>query len=68
MTAWSAGALYYSSRGGSRTGAVLAITFVLATIVAFVLLPRRRRTLVGFFVAFGAVLVWCFPFYRLFRA
>ncbi len=58
MTAWSAGALYYSSRGGSRTGAVLAITFVLATIVAFVLLPRRRRTLVGFFVAFGAVLVW----------
>jgi hypothetical protein len=58
MTAWSAGALYYGTRGGSRTGAILAITFVLATVLAFVLLPRRRRTLVGFLVAFGAVVVW----------
>jgi len=58
MTAWAAGALYYSSRGGSRTGAILAIAFVLATVLAFALLPRRRRTLVGFFVAFGVVLVW----------
>ena len=58
MTAWSAGALYYSTRGGSRTGAILAIAFVLATAVAFILLPRRRRTLVGFLVAFGAVVVW----------
>jgi len=58
MTAWSAGALYYSTRGGSRTGAILAIAFVLATAGAFILLPRRRRTLVGFLVAFGAVVVW----------
>jgi hypothetical protein len=58
MTAWSAGALYYWTRGGSPTGAVLAIAFVLATILAFALLPRRRRTLVGFLVAFGVVLVW----------
>jgi hypothetical protein len=58
MTAWSAGALYYGTRGGSRTGAIIAITFVSAAVLAFVLLPRRPRTLVGFLVAFLAVVVW----------
>ena len=58
MAAWSAGALYYSRPGGSRAGAVLAIGFVVATALAFLLLPRRRRTLLGFLVVFGVVLVW----------
>jgi hypothetical protein len=58
MTAWCAGALYYSTRGGSRTGAILAIGFVLSTALAFLLLPHRRRTLLAFAVAFGAIVVW----------
>jgi hypothetical protein len=58
MTAWCAAALYYSARGGSRTGAILAIGFLLATALAFLLLPHRRRTLVGFLVAFAAIVVW----------
>jgi hypothetical protein len=58
MAAWCAGALYYSRPGGSLTGAVLAITFVVATALAFLLIRDRRRTLVGFLVAFGFVVVW----------
>jgi hypothetical protein len=58
MTAWCAGALYYSGPGGERTRIILAIAFALATVLAFLLLPRRGRTLIGFLVAFGVVAVW----------
>jgi Domain of unknown function (DUF4105) len=58
IAAWCAGALYYSRPGGSSTGAVLAVLFVVATALAFLLLPGRRRTLVGFLVAFALVLAW----------
>jgi hypothetical protein len=58
IAAWCAGALYYSRPGGSSTGAVLAVLFVVATALAFLLLPGRRRTLGGFLVAFGLVLAW----------
>ena len=50
------GAIYYSPLPGLTLRAALAGGFVVATILAFLLLPRRRRTLVGFFVVF-AVLV-----------
>src|SRR4029453_15383191 len=58
LTAWCAGALYYSGPGGERTRIILAIAFALATVLAFLLLPRRGRTLIGFLVAFGVVAVW----------
>jgi hypothetical protein len=58
MAAWCAGALYYYRSGGTRTGAVLAIGFLVVTALAFLLLPRRRRTLLGFLVAFLVVVVW----------
>jgi Domain of unknown function (DUF4105) len=58
MTSWSAAALYYSRPGGTRVGAILAIGFLVGTALAFLVLPRRRRTLVGFLVAFVVVLVW----------
>ena len=58
MTAWAAGAIYYSNLPGSRLRAGLAIGFVVATGLAFVLLPRRRRTLAGFLVAFALLVVW----------
>src|SRR5262245_16666865 len=58
MTAWAALAIHYSdvTPPGLRSG--LAIAFVAGTLLAFAVLPRRRRTLVGFLVAFGAVVLW----------
>src|SRR5206468_8629614 len=58
MTAWCAAALYYSTRGGSRTTAVVAIAFLLTTGLAFVVLPQPRRTLLGLLVVFAAVVTW----------
>ena len=36
----------------------LAGLFVLATLLAFVFLPRRLRTLAGFLVVFAAIVAW----------
>ncbi len=58
MTAWSAGAIYYSDGFGPRWSSVLAVTFVAVTGSAFLLLPRPRYTLAGFLVVFAAVLAW----------
>jgi hypothetical protein len=58
MTAWGAGALYYSALPGQRLRAILAAILVAATILAFAALPRRRRTLAGFLVVFAALVVW----------
>ena len=58
MTAWVAGAIYYGEVGGPRARGALAAGFVAATALAFLLLPRRRRTLVGFLVVFAMVVVW----------
>ncbi len=56
MTAWAAGAIYYSPLPGAAVRATLAILFILAIVSAFALLPDRRRTLLGFLVAFAVVL------------
>src|SRR5258705_2143519 len=58
LTAWSAGALYYSTAGGSRTTAIVAVGFVVVTALAFALVPRRGRTLAAFLVVFALVLAW----------
>jgi hypothetical protein len=58
MTAWAGLAIYYSDVGVPRFRAALAILFCVAALLAFAVLPRRRRTLVGFLVAFAAVVVW----------
>ena len=58
MTAWGAGAIYYGDLPGPRLRAMLAGSFVAATALAFLLLPRRRRTLVAFLVVFAALLTW----------
>jgi hypothetical protein len=59
MTAWGAGAIYYSPLVGENLRAMLAGGFILATALAFILLRNRRRTLVGFLVVF-AILVALF--------
>jgi Domain of unknown function (DUF4105) len=56
MTAWAAAAIYYSPLPGTHFRVTLAILFISLTVLAFVLLPDRRRTLLGFLVAFAVVL------------
>lgn len=58
MTAWGTGAIYYSNLPAPRLRAILAVSFAAAIVLAFLFLPRRRRTLVGFLVVFAALVVW----------
>ena len=57
MTLWGMGALYYCSLTAPLRS-VLAATFGLATAGAFVGLPHRRRTLLGFVLVWGALVLW----------
>ncbi|MGH6895788.1 MAG: DUF4105 domain-containing protein [Geminicoccaceae bacterium] len=57
-TVWGALAIYYSDLGGEPVRLGLAAAFALGTLLAFVLLRNRRRTLLGFCVAFAILLVW----------
>jgi hypothetical protein len=59
MTAWAAGAIYYSPIPDESLRVVLAVIFVLASALAFVLTRRRGRTLVGYLAIFAAlVALW----------
>ena len=58
MTAWAGLAIYYSDIPSPRLRTALAVLFGVGTLVAFALLPRRRRTLAGFLVAFVGVVIW----------
>jgi hypothetical protein len=58
MTAWASLAIFYSDLPGETLRSGLACLFVFATLVAFILLPRRARTLFWFLVVFALVVVW----------
>jgi hypothetical protein len=59
MTARAAGAMYYSPIPGNSLRAGLAACFVLATALGFALRRCRGRTLIGYLVIFGAlVILW----------
>ena len=57
-TLWGALAIYYSPLPGAPLRLGLAAAFALGTLCAFLFLRDRRRTLVGFAVAFAALLLW----------
>jgi hypothetical protein len=57
MTAWGAAAIHYSNLPASLRDPLAAATAG-GTALAFLLLPRRRRTLAGFGVAFALLLAW----------
>ena len=59
MAVWCVGMLYYSPLLQLEWRAIAATAFAAMTVLAFVLLPRRGRTLAGFLVVF-AVLVGLF--------
>ena len=58
MTAWATLAIYYSDLPGEPLRLGLAAAFALGAFGAFLFLSNRRRTLLGFGVAFAAVLLW----------
>jgi hypothetical protein len=57
-TVWGALALYYSDLPAAPLRIGLAAAFGLGTLVAFVCLRSRRRTLLGFGVAFAILVAW----------
>jgi len=57
MTVWAMGALYYAPLPPHLRGP-LALTFGLATIGAFLGLPCRGWTLLGFVLVWGALVLW----------
>ncbi|MGH6904895.1 MAG: DUF4105 domain-containing protein, partial [Geminicoccaceae bacterium] len=57
-TMWGALAIYYSDLPGEPLRIGLAAAFALGTVGAFLFLPDRRRTLLGFLVAFAILLAW----------
>jgi uncharacterized protein DUF4105 len=57
MTLWGMGALYYSPLP-PLLRPLLALTFGLATAAAFLGLPQRRRTLLGFGLVWGLLVLW----------
>jgi Domain of unknown function (DUF4105) len=57
MTLWGMGALYYSPLP-MLLRQILALAFGLATAGAFLSLPHRCRTLLGFVLVWGALMLW----------
>ena len=57
MTLWGMGALYYSPLP-TLLRQLLAMAFGLATAGAFLGLPHRRRTLLGFGLVWGVLVLW----------
>jgi Domain of unknown function (DUF4105) len=57
MTIWSAGMLYFSPLVPEPWRALAAGAYAVMTLLAFIFLPRRRRTLVGSFVLFAILVV-----------
>ncbi len=58
MTGWSILAIYYSDLPGESLRGVLASIFGVGTAGAFLVVPNRRRTLVGFLVVFVLLVGW----------
>jgi hypothetical protein len=58
MAVWASLAVYYSDLPGEGLRMSLAVGLSVATLLAFVLLPRRGRALVGFLVAWGLLVAW----------
>ncbi len=58
MTAWGVGAIYYADFSSAILRQMMAAVFGVGTIVAFLLMPRRRLTLLGFCIVWIALVVW----------
>ena len=60
MTIWAVGALYYSPLVPENWRFLVAVSYAVITIAAFLLLPHRVRTLFGFTLLFALLVVLYF--------
>ncbi|MGH7847016.1 MAG: DUF4105 domain-containing protein [Candidatus Binatia bacterium] len=60
MTLWVMGMLYFSPLLPEPARAIAAVGFAVLTVLAFLFLPRRGRTLLGFVVGFAILVVLFF--------
>jgi len=58
MSGWGALAVYYSDTFADWLRKALAAGFLLATSLAFIFLPNRKRTLIGFLLVFAVIAAW----------
>jgi hypothetical protein len=58
MTGWGALAIYYSDVEDETLRIGLSVGFALAVALAFMVLPNRKRTLIGFLMVFAGIVVW----------
>lgn len=58
LTGWGMGALYHHGPGNGLFRSLAVMAFGLAVAGAFLLLPGRRRTLVGFLLVLALLIVW----------
>jgi hypothetical protein len=52
------GLFYYSPLPGEMLRTLLAVVFIAATALAFLLLSNRRRTMLGFLIVFAVLVVF----------
>ena len=56
---WAAAAIYYAPVGQERLRVAISALWILSTVLVFALFRQRRRSLVGYLIAFAAlVLIW----------
>ena len=58
MTVWGMFAIYYANLPTMILRSGLAAAFGLAALGAFLFLPYRRRTLLGFMIVWAGLVVW----------
>ncbi|UCE62886.1 MAG: DUF4105 domain-containing protein [Nitrospirota bacterium] len=58
MWLWASLAIYYSNLPGENLRMFLAWGFAITVAAAFMVLPNRRTTIIGFLIGFGVIYVW----------
>ena len=58
MWLWASIAIFYSNLPGENFRMFLAWGFAITVAAAFVILPNRRHTTIGFLIAFAVIVFW----------
>jgi hypothetical protein len=58
MLLWASFAIFYSNLPGEDFRLFLAWGFAITVMAAFILLPNRLLTTIGFLMAFGGIVIW----------
>ncbi len=58
MWLWASLAIFYSNLPGENLRMFLALGFAITVAVAFIVLPNRRSTTIGFLIAVSVIYIW----------